>query len=232
MKKERLPTSHQDRIKDKGMNMEKELGNFLKDFPISLSLIPSFMCYEVSLMGLKLVLESYLSHVSIYGDLCVISFGGGLFLVVSYASTCLSSHAFLEDSLLHNGSIFDPSCHDFGVMNNASIESIVVSFGFDAHALSLEGKIKMEFIELLHFENYEANDVKHKKFGKTPKALKSKLERFEGQERASKLFSMCSISKDHSREQIEGENGKTIEEEYPIIDCSPAPTVADRLLSA
>ncbi|KAI5672792.1 hypothetical protein M9H77_13156 [Catharanthus roseus] len=29
------------------------------------------------------------------------------------------------------GSMFDPFCHDLGVMNNASIESIVVGFGLD-----------------------------------------------------------------------------------------------------
>ncbi|KAI5653811.1 hypothetical protein M9H77_30998 [Catharanthus roseus] len=38
-------------------------------------------------------------------------------------------------------------------------------------------------------------------------ALKSKLEWFEGQERSSKLFFMCSISKEQSREQIGGEHG-------------------------
>ncbi|KAI5668307.1 hypothetical protein M9H77_18160 [Catharanthus roseus] len=84
-------------IEDKGRNMEKELSNFLKDLPISLSLYPSLTCYEVSLVELELFLESYLSHVSIYGDFCAISFGGGLFLVISYPSTCLSSHVFLED---------------------------------------------------------------------------------------------------------------------------------------
>ncbi|KAI5648337.1 hypothetical protein M9H77_34342 [Catharanthus roseus] len=87
------------RIKDKGRNMEKELSNFLKELPISLSLNPSVMCYKVSLVGLELLLEFYLLS--------------------------LSSHAFLEDSLLHYGSMFDPSCHAFGVMNNASIEFIV-----------------------------------------------------------------------------------------------------------
>ncbi|KAI5652476.1 hypothetical protein M9H77_29663 [Catharanthus roseus] len=99
--------------------MEKELGNFLKYLPINLSLNPSLMCYEVSFVKLKLFPESYLSHVSIYGDLCAFSFGG-LFLVVSYASTFLSSHAFLEDSLLHSGSIFDPSCYGFGMLDNTS----------------------------------------------------------------------------------------------------------------
>ncbi|KAI5664038.1 hypothetical protein M9H77_23361 [Catharanthus roseus] len=94
--------------------MEKELGNFLKDLPISLSLNPSIMCYEVSLVELELPLESYLSH----------------------------------DSLLHNGSMFDLSLHDFGVMNNASIESIVVGFGLDAALFYiLHNKCLGKFVE-------------------------------------------------------------------------------------
>ncbi|KAI5664020.1 hypothetical protein M9H77_23343 [Catharanthus roseus] len=48
---------------------------------------------------------------------------------VPYVSKCLSSHAFLEDSLLHNGSMFDLSCYDFRVMDNAFNESMVVGFG-------------------------------------------------------------------------------------------------------
>ncbi|KAI5654538.1 hypothetical protein M9H77_31725 [Catharanthus roseus] len=119
-------------IEDKGRNIEKDLGNFPKDLPISSSLNPSLMCYEVSLMELGLFLKSYFSHVSIYGYLCTISFGSGLFPVVSYVSTCLSSHAFLEDSLLHSDSMFHPSYHEFGVMNNASNESIVICFGLDS----------------------------------------------------------------------------------------------------
>ncbi|KAI5673568.1 hypothetical protein M9H77_13932 [Catharanthus roseus] len=39
-------------------------------------------------------------------------------------------------------------------------------------------------------------------------ALKIKIEGLEGQEKGSKLFSICSISKDPSREQIGGKNGK------------------------
>ncbi|KAI5653698.1 hypothetical protein M9H77_30885 [Catharanthus roseus] len=108
----------------------------LMKLPLSLLVIP----YELKKMKkelgaileeLPLFLEFYLSHVSIIGAFCVISFSGGLFLVVSYVSKCLSSYAFLENSLLHSGSMFDPSCYDLGVMNNASIESIVVGFVLD-----------------------------------------------------------------------------------------------------
>ncbi|KAI5663386.1 hypothetical protein M9H77_22709 [Catharanthus roseus] len=118
-------------IEDKGRNMEKELGNFLKDLLISLSLNLSLTCYEVSLVELELFLESSLSHVSIIGAFCFISFRDGLFVDVANVSKFLYCYAFLEDSLLHCGSMFDPSCYDFGVMNNASVESIVVGFGLD-----------------------------------------------------------------------------------------------------
>ncbi|KAI5677980.1 hypothetical protein M9H77_08930 [Catharanthus roseus] len=128
--------------------MEKGLEAILEELPISFSLNPSLMCYEVSLVELELFLESYLSHMSIYRDLCAISFGSGLFLVVCYASTCLSSHAFLEDPLFHSGSMFDPSCHDFGVMNNASIESIVIGFGLNGALFDiLHDKCLRKFVE-------------------------------------------------------------------------------------
>ncbi|KAI5663397.1 hypothetical protein M9H77_22720 [Catharanthus roseus] len=131
-------------IEDEGRSMEEELGTILEELPIRFILNPSLMCYEVSFVKLKFFLESYLSHVSI----CSISFGGGLFLVVSYASRCLFSHAFLEDSLLHSSSMLDPSCHDFRVMNNASIESIVVGFGlYDALFDTLHDKYLGKFVE-------------------------------------------------------------------------------------
>ncbi|KAI5666449.1 hypothetical protein M9H77_16302 [Catharanthus roseus] len=125
----------------------KSLKLILEELSISLSLIPSFIFYEVSFMKLKFFLESYLSHGSIYGDLCAISFGGGLFLVVPYVSKCLSSHAFLEDSLLHSGSMFHSSCYDFEVMNNGSIESIVVCFGLDGALFDILHKCLGKFIE-------------------------------------------------------------------------------------
>ncbi|KAI5663546.1 hypothetical protein M9H77_22869 [Catharanthus roseus] len=43
-------------------------------------------------------------------------------------------------------------------------------------------------------------------------ALKRKLEEFEGQERASKLFSMCSISKDRSKNKLEEKMTKSLKE--------------------
>ncbi|KAI5664098.1 hypothetical protein M9H77_23421 [Catharanthus roseus] len=138
----------EERIEEKGRRTEKELKTILEELPISLSLNPSLMCYEVSLVGLELFLESYPFHVSIYGDLCVISSGGALFLVVFYASTCLSSYAFLEDSLLHSGSMFELSCHDFRVMNNVSIESTVVRFGLDDALFDiLQDKYLVKFVE-------------------------------------------------------------------------------------
>ncbi|KAI5667011.1 hypothetical protein M9H77_16864 [Catharanthus roseus] len=83
-------------IEDKGRNMEKELGAILKDLPISLSLYPSLICYEVSLVGLELFLES-------------------IFLTI---------------------------------MNNASIESIVVCFGLDGALFDiLHDKCLGKFVE-------------------------------------------------------------------------------------
>ncbi|KAI5650223.1 hypothetical protein M9H77_36228 [Catharanthus roseus] len=111
-------------IEDKGRNMEKELGAILEELPINLSLNPSLMCYE-----------SYLSHVSIIGDICAISVGDGLFLVIPH------------DSLSHSGSMFDPFSYDFGVMNNASIESIV-GFGLDGALFDiLHDKCLGKFVE-------------------------------------------------------------------------------------
>ncbi|KAI5682102.1 hypothetical protein M9H77_03330 [Catharanthus roseus] len=130
------------------MEQKKELGNFLKDLPISLSLNPFLMCYVVSLVELELFLDSCLSHVSIIGAFCVIYFCGVLFLVVPYVSKCLSSYAFLEDSLLHSGSMFDPSCYDFRVMDNASIEFIVVDFEVDGALFDiLHDKCLGKFVE-------------------------------------------------------------------------------------
>ncbi|KAI5649396.1 hypothetical protein M9H77_35401 [Catharanthus roseus] len=71
------------------------------------------MCYEVSFVKLKLFLESYLSYVSIIGDVCAISFGDGLFLVVPYMTKCLSSNTSLEDPLISSGVKFYPSCFGF-----------------------------------------------------------------------------------------------------------------------
>ncbi|KAI5663354.1 hypothetical protein M9H77_22677 [Catharanthus roseus] len=107
-------------IEDKERNMEKELGTTLEESPISVSLIPSLMCYEVSFVELEFFLESYLSHVSIYEDLYAISFGGDLFLVVPYVSKCLSSLVSLEDPLMRSGVKFDPSCYGFRMLDNAS----------------------------------------------------------------------------------------------------------------
>ncbi|KAI5668279.1 hypothetical protein M9H77_18132 [Catharanthus roseus] len=63
-------------------------------------------------------------------------------------------------------------------------------------------------------------------------ALKNIFGEFGDQGKASKLFSICSISKDHSRKQFEGENWLSVGEGHPTADGIPAPTVTDRILSA
>ncbi|KAI5676499.1 hypothetical protein M9H77_07449 [Catharanthus roseus] len=50
-------------------------------------------------------------------------------------------------------------------------------------------------------------------------ALKNKIEGFVDQGEASKLFSICSISKDHLSKQLEGENWLSIGEGNPNADC-------------
>ncbi|KAI5657077.1 hypothetical protein M9H77_25870 [Catharanthus roseus] len=60
-------------------------------------------------------------------------------------------------------------------------------------------------------------------------ALKNKIEGFGDQGKASKLFSICSKSKDHSRNQLEGENWLSVGEGNPTINGSLAPTIASRL---
>ncbi|KAI5664047.1 hypothetical protein M9H77_23370 [Catharanthus roseus] len=107
-----------------------------------------FNSYLSVFCEIKVVPRALSFSVSIIGDLCAILFGGTLFLVVSYASKCISSYVFLEDSLLHSSSMFDLSCHDFGVMNNASIESIVIGFGLDGALYDiLHDKYLGKFVE-------------------------------------------------------------------------------------
>ncbi|KAI5649407.1 hypothetical protein M9H77_35412 [Catharanthus roseus] len=61
-------------------------------------------------------------------------------------------------------------------------------------------------------------------------ALKNKFEGFGDQGEASNFFSICSISKDLSRKQLEGENWLSVGEGHPIADGSLAPTIAGVLL--
>ncbi|KAI5657703.1 hypothetical protein M9H77_26496 [Catharanthus roseus] len=70
-------------------------------------------------------------HFSIANDVsCVLGIEGKGRSMEKDLGTILEE---LPDSSLHSGFMFDPSCYDFGVMNNASIESIVVGFGFDVN---------------------------------------------------------------------------------------------------
>ncbi|KAI5676796.1 hypothetical protein M9H77_07746 [Catharanthus roseus] len=54
-------------------------------------------------------------------NVCVISFDGGLFLVVPCTSKCLSSRASLDDPLMHSDAKFDPSSYGFGMLNYVSL---------------------------------------------------------------------------------------------------------------
>lgn len=83
-------------IEDKERSMEKEFRIIHDKLSISVSFIPS-LCHEVSFVESKLFQESYISHVSMIGDVCAIFFCGGLFLVVPCTSKYLSSHASFEE---------------------------------------------------------------------------------------------------------------------------------------
>ncbi|KAI5676467.1 hypothetical protein M9H77_07417 [Catharanthus roseus] len=60
--------------------------------------------------------------------------------------------------------------------------------------------------------------------------LKNKFEGFGDQGEASKLLSICSISKDHSMKQLEEENWLSVGEGYPTGDNNLTPTITGRLL--
>ncbi|KAI5654525.1 hypothetical protein M9H77_31712 [Catharanthus roseus] len=64
-----------------------------------------------------------------------------------------------------------------------------------------EKKIGFPWQICLHLNEIASNQVPYFT------TLYYSLEGFEGQVKASKLFTICSISKDHSREQFDGENG-------------------------
>ncbi|KAI5676255.1 hypothetical protein M9H77_07205 [Catharanthus roseus] len=93
------------------------------------------------------------------------------------------------------------------------------------YALSLGEKMTTKFVKCILFKDHDAIDDKNIKLftnamlnqlkaledngmnAHIEKALKSKIGEFEGQERASKLFSMSSIRKDQTRKQPGGEIG-------------------------
>ncbi|KAI5658328.1 hypothetical protein M9H77_27121 [Catharanthus roseus] len=56
------------------------------------------------------------------------------------------------------------------------------------------------------------------------------FEEFGDQGETSKLFTICSIRKDYSRKQLEGENWLSVGEGHPTNDGSPASTVAGGFL--
>ncbi|KAI5667643.1 hypothetical protein M9H77_17496 [Catharanthus roseus] len=100
--------------------MEKELGTIHEDLPISLFLKPSLMWHEVSFVELKLFLESYLSYVTIVGNACAISFGGGLLLLVSSTSKCVSSYNSLKNQFVINDISGKPSCFECELVHDDS----------------------------------------------------------------------------------------------------------------
>ncbi|KAI5672638.1 hypothetical protein M9H77_13002 [Catharanthus roseus] len=133
---------------DQGEIVIKELIQRHENSSMTLFLTLLFYPHEISYEQLKLFLASYIFYVSIIGDACSISFGLGLFLVMPYVSKTLSYHASLEEPLLNSSSMFDNSFHDFGLMNNASIDSIVVDLRLECALLDiLHDKCVGKFVE-------------------------------------------------------------------------------------
>ncbi|KAI5667572.1 hypothetical protein M9H77_17425 [Catharanthus roseus] len=221
-------------VEDRGRSMEKELGTILEDLPISLSLNPSLMFYEVSFVKLKLFLESYLSHVSIIGDFCAISFGGGLFLVVPYVSKCLFSHNSIQDSLMHSGTKFDPSCYGFGILDDTPlVDHNIIGFELDCALFNILydeclGKFIDDVDYAFHFldafmknidglakivserpprtipSNIEVNPREHVNAILVRMDFKNKNEGLKDEREPSKLLIIYTTSKDYSREEVQG----------------------------
>ncbi|KAI5682516.1 hypothetical protein M9H77_03744 [Catharanthus roseus] len=121
-------------------SMEKELGSILEDLPISLSLNPSSLCCEVSVEELKSLLDSYNFRVSLIGDMCIITFEQNFFLLVPSITTCVSSHLSLEDPLMSNSVMFEPSCYGISNLDGTSfVELNMLGFAlqFDRNSLQL-----------------------------------------------------------------------------------------------
>ncbi|KAI5667942.1 hypothetical protein M9H77_17795 [Catharanthus roseus] len=132
-------------IKDR-RRMEKEFGPILEELSISLSLNPSSLCYEVSLEELKSLMDSYTFQVSLIGDMCIIAFEGNFFILVPSMTNCLSSHFFLEDSLMSN----DTSLVELNIVglafefdrNSLQHVSTITSTRGRRHNMELEGQGK------------------------------------------------------------------------------------------
>ncbi|KAI5682745.1 hypothetical protein M9H77_03973 [Catharanthus roseus] len=107
------------------------------------------------------------------------------------------SFSFHEASSMHSSAKFDPSCYGFGMLDDTSF--------VDPNIVGLE--ISDALFDILHDEYLgkfiEEVDYAFPFLGAFMKNLdRIKLESFEEQGKVSKLFSICSISKDQSREQI------------------------------
>ncbi|KAI5672287.1 hypothetical protein M9H77_12651 [Catharanthus roseus] len=165
--------------------MEKELGNFRKDLPISLSLISSLMCYEVSLVGLELFFESYLSHEFLLKDF-EDRMGANLELFKNQEANEVNQKKFGMALL-----VFDP-----GGWVGIPWISLILGVG----------------VRLKKIKDNDGNEA-NGTVAYLEEALKNKLEGFEDHEKVSKLFSICSISKDHSREQVGRETWLSVGEE-------------------
>ncbi|KAI5664023.1 hypothetical protein M9H77_23346 [Catharanthus roseus] len=125
-------------VEDKETSKEEELESILKDLSISLSLNPSLSFHEVSFEELESLLVSYTFHVSIFVDICVISLDENDFPLMPCMTKCLSSHISLKDPLMSSCTKFDPSCYNFGVLDDTSpADPNIVGFELDYAFLNI-----------------------------------------------------------------------------------------------
>ncbi|KAI5664412.1 hypothetical protein M9H77_23735 [Catharanthus roseus] len=89
-------------IEDQGKSFEKDLSIIPGDITIIFSLNIFSLCHEVSLGELGMLLVSYTSHVSIFGEFCAISLDENLFPLVPCMLKCLTPCVSLENQLVPN----------------------------------------------------------------------------------------------------------------------------------
>ncbi|KAI5652873.1 hypothetical protein M9H77_30060 [Catharanthus roseus] len=151
-----LGRNHIKNSEDQEEIVEKELFQCHEDSSINPSLNPFLLSHEVSYEELKWFRASYVTHVSIIGDACSISFGGGLFLVVPYVSKYLSSHTSFEESLMHSGVKFDPSCYYFVYASFSQVLDFISKVHFEYHHLYKE--VIFQTFDLLNLSlNFRTN---------------------------------------------------------------------------
>ncbi|KAI5663825.1 hypothetical protein M9H77_23148 [Catharanthus roseus] len=159
-------TSYMLGIEDKGMSMEKELGSIPEELPISLSLNPSFMCYEVSLVQ---IIQDRLISKSAFKEGSFHNFRSFYKKFIKDLSTMASvlvdvlkeMTGFTWQICLH---LIKFVCHqvDYDLKLRTSFDLI---FFFIGHIWRLDEMMNMKLIKYIHSMNHEVVHVNNKMFG-------------------------------------------------------------------